>query len=95
MGYKKIRVKPSFFPFTEPSMEVEVYDPKRKEWMEIAGAGIFRPEVTKPLLGKEIPVLAWGIGVDRMMFNCYDIKDIRIIRKNDISFLREVKLWLT
>ncbi len=52
MGYDEIRLKPAYFPYTEPSVEVEVYSEDRKEWIELGGAGIFRPEVTLPLLGR-------------------------------------------
>ena len=49
MGYDKIKIKPSFFPYTELSCEVYLLHPTKKEWIETGGAGIFRPEVTKPL----------------------------------------------
>ncbi|MEK6920304.1 MAG: phenylalanine--tRNA ligase subunit alpha, partial [Nanoarchaeota archaeon] len=62
MGYSKIRIRPAYFPYTEPSMEVEVWHPKKNQWVELGGAGIFRPEVVVPLLGADIPVLAWGLG---------------------------------
>lgn len=94
MGYPKIRFRPGYFPYTEPSVEGDVYDPKRKKWVELFGAGIFRPEVVKPLLGEDIPVLAWGPGFDRTMTAYYGIKDLRDLYKNDIKKLREIKLWL-
>ncbi|MDD5132951.1 MAG: phenylalanine--tRNA ligase subunit alpha [Candidatus Nanoarchaeia archaeon] len=94
MGFEKIRVRPSFFPYTEVSAEVDVYDPIQKKWMEIAGAGIFRPEVTKPLLGFECPVLAWGIGLERTIMNYYNIKDIRELYKNDLKQLKEIKAFI-
>ncbi|MEW6062958.1 MAG: phenylalanine--tRNA ligase subunit alpha [Nanoarchaeota archaeon] len=94
MGFKKIRFRPSFFAFTEPSLEVDVWHPERKEWIETAGAGIFRPEVVKPLFGIEVPVLAWGIGVDRAIVDYYNIKDIRELHKNNLKFIRNIKAWL-
>ena len=94
MGYSKIRFRPGYFAYTEPSIEVDVYIPERKTWMELGGAGIFRPEVTEPLLGEPVPVLAWGPGFDRMITQYYKIKDIRELYKNDIKQLREVKAWL-
>ncbi|MBS3127910.1 phenylalanine--tRNA ligase subunit alpha [Candidatus Woesearchaeota archaeon] len=51
MGYSDVRLRPAHFPYTEPSVEVDVYDPHHKEWIELGGAGIFRPEVVQPLLG--------------------------------------------
>ena len=94
MGFSKIRFRPSFFPFTEPSLEGDVYDPEEGRWIELIAAGIFRPEVVKPLLGKEIPVLAWGPGLDRMIMAAYRLKDIRDLYKNDVSQLRTIKEWM-
>ena len=94
MGFEKIRFRPHFFPYTEPSVEADVYDEKTKEWVEILGAGIFRPEVVVPLLGKYVPVLAWGMGFDRLVISNYNIKDIRELDKNDISQLRKMKFWM-
>ena len=91
MGYEKVRIKPSFFPYTEPSAEVEVYLEHKKSWMELGGAGMFRPEVTKALFGREIPVLAWGLGMGRIIMPYYEFSDIRDIYKNDLSMLRTIK----
>jgi len=91
MGYDKVRIKPSFFPYTEPSAEVEVYLEEKKSWMELGGAGMFRPEVTKALFGREIPVLAWGLGMGRIIMPYYEFSDIRDIYKNDLSMLRNIK----
>ncbi|MDI3543890.1 MAG: phenylalanyl-tRNA synthetase alpha chain [Candidatus Woesearchaeota archaeon] len=94
MGYDEIRLKPAYFPYTEPSVEVEVYSEDRKEWIELGGAGIFRPEVTLPLLGKEIPVLAWGLGLERIMMNYFGFTDLRDIYKNDLDVLRRIKRFV-
>jgi len=88
MGYDKIRIQPSYFPYTEPSLEASIWNEERKEWVEILGAGIFRPEVTIPLLGTAMPVLAWGPGFDRLMTEAHKIKDLRELYKNDINYLR-------
>ncbi|MBM3233912.1 phenylalanine--tRNA ligase subunit alpha, partial [Candidatus Pacearchaeota archaeon] len=93
MGYEKIRFRPHFFPYTEPSLEGDVWNEERKEWIEVFAAGIFRPEVTAPLLGKPIPVLAWGPGFDRMMMMLYNIKDFREIYKNNLEQLRKIKFF--
>ena len=61
----KLRFRPHFFPFTEPSAEVDVWHPEKKQWIELGGSGIFRPEVVQPLMGEPIPVLAWGLGMER------------------------------
>jgi phenylalanyl-tRNA synthetase alpha chain len=93
MGYEKVRFRPAYFPYTEPSVEIDVYIPEKKTWIELGGAGIFRPEVVKPLFGKDIPVLAWGPGFDRILMSYYKIKDIRDLYKNDLKQLKEIKEW--
>jgi len=94
MGFPKVRFRPGYFPYTEMSTEVDIFHPIQKKWIELAGAGIFRPEVVKPLLGKDIPVLAWGPGFERLVMINYDIKDIRELYWNDLKQLREAKIWL-
>ena len=94
MGFEKIRFRPSFFPYTEPSVEIDVWHPERKIWLELGGAGIFRPEVTIPLIGENIPILAWGPGFDRMLMDYYEIKDLREMYSNDLSQLRKMKFWI-
>lgn len=83
----KVEFKPGYFPFTEPSVEAFVYHPKIG-WMEAAGAGLFRPEVTRPL-GVKYPVLAWGIGVDRLAMVKLGVDDIRELHSRRLDFLRE------
>lgn len=93
MGFEKIKFVPSFFAYTEPSVEIQVWHPERKEWMELGGAGIFRPEVTEALLGKPVPVLAWGQGFDRIIMDAYKIKDLRELYSNNVKILREKSFW--
>ena len=94
MGYEKVRFRPAYFPYTEPSLEGDVWDEEKKEWIELIAAGIFRPEVTEPLLGKPVPVLAWGPGFDRMLMKIYNIKDLRELYKNNLTQLRKMKFWI-
>jgi len=94
MGYTDVRMRPAHFPYTEPSVEVEVYHPGKKQWIELGGAGIFRPEVTKTLLGFECPVLAWGQGMGRIISEYFKITDIRDLYKNDLKQLKEIKEWM-
>lgn len=94
MGFSDARIRPAYFPYTEPSAEVDVYDPKKKKWIELGGAGIFRPEVVTPLLGKFVPVLAWGLGLERILVDYYKITDLREIYKNDLKQLRELRAWM-
>ncbi len=94
MGYKDARIRPAHFPYTEPSAEIDVLHPEKDEWIELGGCGIFRPEVTKSLIGIEVPVLAWGFGLGRILCPYYGIKDLRDLYKNDLKQLREMKSWM-
>lgn len=94
MGFPQARFRPAYFPYTEPSVEIDVYHPVHKKWLEIGGAGMLRPEVVVPLLGKDLPVLAWGPGFDRLILDYYQIQDIRELYQNDLKQLREMKAWL-
>ena len=87
----EIKIVPGYFPFTSPSAELFAKHPKLG-WIELGGAGIFRPELVKPLLGKEISVLAWGLGIDRLGMFKLGIKDIRKLFSHDLKFLRSAKI---
>ena len=94
MGFERIRFRPGYFPYTEISVEPEVYFEERDEWIELGGAGIFRPEVTRPL-GVKVPVLAWGLGLERLVMLKTGLNDIRnFYYKNDLNVLREMPVWL-
>jgi phenylalanyl-tRNA synthetase alpha chain len=80
---------PGYFPVTEPSVEAHMRHPKIG-WMELGGGGIFRPEVTKPF-GIDVPVIAWGLGLDRMAMVALGIDDIRDLFSPDLDFLRSRK----
>lgn len=86
MGIPEMRIRPAYFPYTEPSLEVEIL--WKGQWMELGGAGIFRPEVTEPLGVKE-PVLAWGLGLERLGMLLWGLDDIRDIYVSDIDWLRK------
>jgi phenylalanyl-tRNA synthetase alpha chain len=89
MGFEKIRFRPGYFPYTEPSMEVEVF--WNGKWMELGGSGIFRPEVTEPV-GVKTPVLAWGLGLERLAMLRYGLTDIRSLYISDLEWLRKTPL---
>lgn len=93
LGFEKIRFRPSYFPYTEPSVEIEVYFEEKGKWLELGGAGIFRPEVTIPLCGR-YPVLAWGLSLERPLMLALELNDIRTFYKNDLDFLRNTRLNL-
>jgi phenylalanyl-tRNA synthetase alpha chain len=89
IGFEKIRFRPGYFPYTEPSMEVEVF--WNGEWMELGGSGIFRPEVTEPV-GVKNPVLAWGLGLERLAMLKFGLNDIRSLYISDLEWLRKKSL---
>jgi phenylalanyl-tRNA synthetase alpha chain len=86
-GADKVRFKPDYFPFTEPSVELTAYK-EGYGWVEFGGSGIFRPEVTLPL-GVKTPVIAWGLGVDRLFMMRAGIEDIRMIFSPNLDWLRK------
>ncbi len=81
---------PAYFPFTEPSVEVHMKHPVLG-WLELGGAGIFRPEVTTPQ-GIDVPVIAWGLGLDRMAMVALEIQDIRDLFSCDLNFIRSKRV---
>ena len=93
--YKKlgfeVRFRPAYFPYTYMSCECEIYLEERHDWIELGGAGMFRPEVLEPL-GIKVPALAFGIGIERLAMIRYDISDIRMLYKSDIKWLRDIPL---
>ncbi|MDY6778041.1 MAG: phenylalanine--tRNA ligase subunit alpha [Candidatus Nanohaloarchaea archaeon] len=87
-GAEKIRFRPGYFPFTEPSVELDAYHPEMG-WIELGGAGLFRPEVRAPLEVDD-PVIAWGMGIDRLAMFKLGIDDIReLVFPQDIDYLRK------
>jgi phenylalanyl-tRNA synthetase alpha chain len=91
MGFGRVKFKPAFYPYTEPSVDVVVYMESRKKWLEMGGAGIFRPEVTLPL-GCNWPVLAWGLGIERLAMLRFGLDDIRDLYGTNLDALQQVPL---
>lgn len=86
---KSLIIKPSYFPFVEPGLEVSyVVDKEKGTTIELCGAGVIRKEITKAL-GTNNTVLAWGGGLDRLMFNVLDIKLLTELYDNNIGWLRK------
>src|SRR4029450_9390350 len=79
---KEVKASPGYYPFTEPSVEMAMLHPALG-WVELGGAGLFRPEVTKPL-GIDVPVIAWGLGLDRMAMVALGVNDIRNLFSNNL-----------
>jgi len=86
---KEIKFLPAYFPFTEPSVELHVRHP-HLGWMELGGAGLFRPEVTLPL-DVNVPVIAWGLGLDRMAMVALGIHDIRDLFTANLEMIRTTR----
>lgn len=85
-GATDVKYVPGYFPFTEPSVEVHIKHPVLG-WFELGGSGIFRPEVTEPQ-GVHVPVLAWGLGIDRMALMKLGLSDLRELFTPDIQNVR-------
>ncbi len=93
MGFVEVRFRPGYFPYTEPSVEPEVFI-EGLGWVELGGAGVFRKEVTAPF-GIDYPVLAWGLGVSRVAMLKLGLKDLRELYQSDIEWLRNTPLSVT
>lgn len=87
----KMRFRPSFFPFTEPSAEVDIWSEKRGQWLEILGCGMVDPEVFKSVnVDPDIwHGFAFGMGVERICMLKYGIDDIRLLYQGDMRFLEQ------
>lgn len=93
MGYDEFRLIPTYYPYTEMSVEIQVWDEEEQEWLGMGGSGLFRPEVVKPLLGFEATVLAWGLGIGRIGMRSAKLDDIRDLYSNDKQKLLQTPLW--
>jgi len=87
----KLRFRPHYFPFTEPSAEVDVYFEKRDAWLEILGAGMVHPNVLRAVKidPEKYTGFAFGMGVERIAMLKYGVEDIRHFFENDLRFLRQ------
>ena len=87
----KMRFRPSFFPFTEPSAEVDIWSEKRGQWLEILGSGMVDPEVFKSVnIDPDIwHGFAFEMGIERICMLKYDIDDIRLLYQGDMRFLEQ------
>lgn len=92
LGFDEVKIVPSYYPYTEPSADILVYSKEKDQWLELGGSGMFRPEVVIPLLGKDVRVLAWGMGLERIIMMKYNLKDIRDVYSSDLNLLKERKI---
>jgi phenylalanyl-tRNA synthetase alpha chain len=85
-GIKKMRFKPAYNPYTEPSMEIFAYHDGFKKWVEIGNSGIFRPEMLLPMgLPKNVSVIAWGLSLERPTMIHYGLKNIRDLFGHEVK----------
>ncbi len=89
-GAEEVKFFPDYYPFTEPSVQLSAKHPQLG-WVELAGAGIFRPEMIEPL-GIKGRAIAWGLGIDRLAAFKLGISDIRYLFAQDLGWLRDSKM---
>lgn len=98
VGFSKLRFKPAYNPYTEPSMEIFGFHPILKKWIEVGNSGVFRPEMLLPMgLPEDVSVIAWGIGVERWAALIYQIRSIKELFsfQQDIAASKKNRLcWL-
>lgn len=86
LGLKKLRFKPAFNPYTEPSMEIFSYSEQLGKWIEVGNSGMFRPEMLRPMgLPEGVNVIAWGLGLERPTMILYNIDNIRDLFGHKVS----------
>lgn len=89
LGIKRVKFWPTYFPYTEPSLQSMIFNDNLDRWVELFGMGIFRPQVTEPL-GIINPVLAWGGGIERIAMLRFGLSDVREIYNNKLDWLRKI-----
>eukprot|EP00884_Botryococcus_braunii_P017278 jgi/Botrbrau1/4233/Bobra.0044s0028.1 len=86
LGIPKLRFKPAFNPYTEPSMEIFSYSEQLGKWIEVGNSGMFRPEMLRPMgLPEDVNVIAWGLGLERPTMILYGIDNIRDLFGHKVS----------
>lgn len=87
IGIKKLKFKPAYNPYTEPSLEIYGYHEELKRWVEIGNSGMFRPEMLLPMgLPEDLVVIAWGLSLERPTMINYGYKDIRDLVGDTVPF---------
>ena len=86
IGINKLKYKPAYNPYTEPSLEIFGYHPILKRWVEIGNSGVFRPEMLEPMgLPKDVSVIAWGLSLERPTMIYYNVPSIRDLFGSKVS----------
>ncbi len=86
----EIKMKPSYFPFVEPGLEGDMYDKDRGAYIEMVGGGVLRKEIARAF-GINKTVLAWGIGIDRLLLKQIKLENINDLYRNEVDWLRNVE----
>ncbi|KAG5526640.1 hypothetical protein RHGRI_032790 [Rhododendron griersonianum] len=92
LGMSKLKFKPAYNPYTEPSMEIFSYHEGLKKWVEIGNSGMFRPEMLRPMgLPEDVRVIAWGLSLERPTMILYGVDNIRDLfgHKVDLSLIKK------
>jgi len=98
VGISRLRFKPAYNPYTEPSMEIFGYHPILKKWIEVGNSGVFRPEMLLPMgLPEDVSIVAWGIGVERwaaLLYNVRNIKELFSFQQDIAGSKKNPVCWL-
>ncbi|KAJ6365142.1 hypothetical protein OIU76_030004 [Salix suchowensis] len=97
LGMDKLKFKPAYNPYTEPSMEIFSYHEGLKKWVEIGNSGMFRPEMLRPMgFSEDVNVIAWGLSLERPTMILYGINNIRDLfgHKVDLGLIKKNPLCL-
>ncbi|MCL4400623.1 MAG: phenylalanine--tRNA ligase subunit alpha [Candidatus Parvarchaeota archaeon] len=92
IGMDQIRLKPTYNPYTEPSLEIQAFSSKLNKWIEVGNSGVFRPETLEPF-GIKKNIVAWGFGFDRILLLKLGLADVRLLYGGfaDLDVLRNVE----
>lgn len=86
IGITKLKYKPAYNPYTEPSLEIFGYHPTLKKWVEIGNSGVFRPEMLRPMgLPEDVNVIAWGLSLERPTMIYNNLSNIRDLFGHKVS----------
>jgi phenylalanyl-tRNA synthetase alpha chain len=85
LGFQKLKFKPTYNPYTEPSLEVYAYHPPSQKYLEVGNSGLFRPEMLEPLGCGHRSTIAWGLGLERIAMILYDVEKLSNLVGADIS----------
>ncbi|CAA0807617.1 Probable phenylalanine--tRNA ligase alpha subunit [Striga hermonthica] len=94
LGMSKIKFKPAYNPYTEPSMEIFSYHEGLQKWVEVGNSGMFRPEMLLPMgLPEDVQVIAWGLSLERPTMILYGIDNIRDLfgHKVDLDLIKRIR----